>query len=161
MVVLIDQSAESKGLSGTPVDTLTLSNRFLTSSEDFDNLVVEFTTVSREMCDVLSNSVESCKIDTSVISVIKLLVGLDLGPLFSHPLFFVEAESLALNVSFLHLLLTVVLNSLKLVLRDTLGDQLFTVLISDGLHPVDDLVHQGLGERGLIKFVMAEFPVAN
>lgn len=57
--------------------------------------------------------------------------------------------------------MAVILNSLKLVLRNSLGDQLFTVLISDGLHLCNNFVHQGLGEGGLIKFVVPEFPVAN
>lgn len=122
---------------------------------------MELATLSGELCDILSNSIEGCKIDTGVISVIKLLVGLNLGPLLSHPLFFVEAESLALNVGLFHLLLAVFLKSLKLLLRNSLGDQLFTVFVSDGLHLVDDLVHQGLGEGRLIQFVVAEFPIAN
>jgi hypothetical protein len=58
-------------------------------------------------------------------------------------------------------LLTVILNSLKLVLRDSLGNKLLTVLITDGLHLGNDFVHQGLGESGLIEFVVPEFPVAN
>jgi hypothetical protein len=86
---------------------------------------------------------------------------LNLSPLLSHPVFLIEVESLRFFISDFHLASCFVLDLLQGILWDPLIDQLFTVDISDWLHRINDFVHQRLGEGGLVKFVMAEFPITD
>ena len=54
-----------------------------------------------------------------------------------------------------------VFDSLQSFFGNTLLNELFTVDVSDWFHLVDDLVHQRLGEGGLVKLVMSELSVTD
>lgn len=157
MVAFINQGREGKSLSGSPVDSLTFLERFLATLEDLDDLGVEGTIRGQDR----EGSADLSEL-LSVYSGIELEFSiLDLLPLGSHPALPLELQALAINVGLLHLGSSGGLNILKVLLLNSLIEELLAVDVLHGLVLLDNLVHERLGERGLIKLVVAEFTVAN
>jgi len=83
-------------------------------------------------------------------------------PLLSFPIFFLKLKILGLGVRFLHGFSGGNFNILELLFSDTVVfNELTTEDFSNRLDLADNLVHEGLGEGGLIEFVVTEFTVAD
>lgn len=114
--------------------------------------------IFRELSDLKTDLQQRFHINTSVSGKVHLF---NFGPFFSHPVFLLKAQILGSLISFLHLGSCMVFDSLQSFFGNTLLNELFTVDVSDWFHLVDDLVHQRLGEGGLVKLVMSELSVTD
>lgn len=157
VVAFINQGREGKSLSGSPVDSLTVLERFFASLEDLDDLGVEGTIRGQDREGIAELS-ELLSVNSGIELEFSIL---DLLPLGSHPALLLELQALAINVGLLHLGSSGGLNILKVLLLNSLIDELLAVDVLHRLVLLDNLVHERLGERGLIKLVVAEFTVAN
>ena len=160
VVAFVDEGSESKRLSSTPVNSLSAGNSILTGLEDLDNLRVELL-VLRQVGDLFSNSFQIGQIDTSVLERSILGLILDLFPLISHPVFLLEGVALGLLVGFLKSVEAFFIDSIQSLSSDSLIDEFLTIDVSGGLLTLDNLVHQGLGESGLIELVVTHLSVGN
>lgn len=118
---------------------------------------MEFT-VSGEHCNFFTNFLEEIFFNASKNCEI---VVLDFGPLLSHPVFLCNFKGFTLQVCLFHLFAAIYLEFFKRFLWNALLKKLLAVDFSHGLVLLNDFVHHGLSESGLIKLIVTEFTVSN
>jgi len=160
MVAFVNQSSECKGFSSSPVDAFSSLDGVQSVLEDLVNIVVELFSF-RKSGNLLSNLLKALLIHTSVSNESVLGGVLDFLPLFIPPVFCVKGGGFSKSVGFLKVCSSRVNDGLEFSLINTLFNKLVSVLVSSRDHGGYNLVHEGLGETGVIKLVMAHLSVSN
>ena len=158
MVAFIDKTGKSEGFGCTPIDSSSTVNRFFALNKDLGNLRVEFA-LRRKSKDLASNVTEHLQINTSIFEGAIPLWVFDSFPLGVHPLLSIESKILALLVSLFKVSLGSIIDFLECLFLDTVLKELLTVDITHWIHFLDNIVHERLGVRRLVKLVMAHLTV--
>lgn len=167
VVTLGHKGAESKSLSSSPVNALTLIDSLLAVSQDTLEVLVEGEALgATTTADLLSNVLQQRTLNTSgeVRQNLsgKLLGGLETVPGGGEPLLASGLVVLAAVEAVVQHAPDPLLVLIDVLLGEgTLLDQLVDVLVKLALLLSNALVHQRLGERGLVGLVVTLLTVAD
>ena len=117
--------------------------------------------VGWQVADALTDFFEALQIDTSVLKFAVQFRILNLLPSLRRPLLFIESIIFALRIRVLIFLVGLCFNGTKLSFSNALLNELLPVHVSDRLLVLDDVIHQRLSERWLIKLVVAHLAVTD
>lgn len=160
MIAILDKGCKSQCLSSSPINALTIRNRFTSSLEYLLNKSMEFF-ILRQMCDFVTNIFKSIEFNTRDFCLV-CAEFFDRFPFRCNPIFSLIFQSLWLLVCIFHLFLDACFHVCCIFWSDdTFIEELLLVDSSNWLHLIDLFVHHGLGETWLIKFVVAPKPISN
>ena len=158
----LQQRAEGQRLRSRPVDALARLDRLGAVVEETLHRAVHVEPIGHR-CDLLADFAQHVRLDAGIAAarIVGVGGGLQAGPAAVEPVGLVRLVALPRLVFGLEARAPVGLHLLDFAFGDdALADQLLGIDLQRRGMRTDRLVHQRLGERRLVAFVVAEAPVA-